>query len=970
MQITGSKIKTILFLFLSAISINAQTTVKIINGGTSGSTVPSAQGNLGVAPVQNIVGYGAVIDDATPINNALANALAACPTVGSGTGGNSCSILIPGGGVGAFLGPTSTPITPNDAQAHGGTKIQGTLFINSTLILNQGQIIGDCGGGSAAFVNKGCQANIIAPQVHGTLGSAVTSINTTVSVSPSFVEGGMANLPVGSAITIADQATCTASVTLSSFQGIVDYYTATCSSRTDIPPLEVIQVTGCANSAFDTPTNGASINNVDWYNNGATTSKISWYGPTGTAGSTTGCTVTAPGDWDTFETVEIVGSNGTPIGPGVTCATSVGQICFVPAYLHSSAAKWGEVAIRNPWNNFQQADIEDISVTNCWGVCIWMEGATGTYLSGVAAQPEFGQITGLPIELSSAAFQQNTIDHFVALASVNFSAFCGTANSCNPTSFPAGMLCDELPGNANGGTNANGCGGLTLTASNLQAGIWSRGNSTNTGPGHGSYFPTMDNVTIEQANGCLVTLDPRQGGVSQQGNTFLDNVVISDPSATGFGGSLTGTEGIRSYLCGTDPTGVSTGEEGEEISLRAPQSFSTYSLSTANKYWQVPVKSDSVTNSTQQYSRGVPIGIIDNGNIIQSELDGIDAGFGPSIIPYATLPALTSPSGWTCSPNCTVTTGVRAPDGSTNAGELDATGSSENTVSIGTLNTATSVGDYFIAGVWARVGEGNTIFNSFWGGAPYILKTSGTDTFQTGLVGGVVALPSGFWMNVNGEWWQPVIGLFTITTADATPHNINFSLEAPENSGEGTQFFQPFWMYIPASANVPIDEVERWRQQLMHGVVPQNFSTSGGESVTTDNIVAPEYEVLVPGTGAHAQISTSALGDWTDSGVGSGYYPAWNTGTSKWTPTPFPVQPLFGTTGTITGTSLTATCDSGTATVASAIVGHPVAVSSTTGADVGGAFYLRASVTSSNTVTVYVCGTGTPSSLAYNVEVF
>jgi hypothetical protein len=79
---------------------------------------------------------------------------------------------------------------------------------------------------------------------------------------------------------------------------------------------------------------------------------------------------------------------------------------------------------------------------------------------------------------------------------------------------------------------------------------------------------------------------------------------------------------------------------------------------------------------------------------------------------------------------------------------------------------------------------------------------------------------------------------------------------------------------------------------------------------------------------------------------------------------------LSGTTGTITGTALLASCDSGTATVTGAVVGHPVAVSSTTGADVGGAFNLRASVTATGTITVYVCGTGTPASLAYNVTVF
>ena len=80
-------------------------------------------------------------------------------------------------------------------------------------------------------------------------------------------------------------------------------------------------------------------------------------------------------------------------------------------------------------------------------------------------------------------------------------------------------------------------------------------------------------------------------------------------------------------------------------------------------------------------------------------------------------------------------------------------------------------------------------------------------------------------------------------------------------------------------------------------------------------------------------------------------------------------QILMGTTSTITGTSLSATCDSGTVSVTNAVVGSPVAVSSTTGADVGGAFNVRGSVTSSGTVTVYVCGTGTPSSLAYNVAV-
>jgi hypothetical protein len=83
-----------------------------------------------------------------------------------------------------------------------------------------------------------------------------------------------------------------------------------------------------------------------------------------------------------------------------------------------------------------------------------------------------------------------------------------------------------------------------------------------------------------------------------------------------------------------------------------------------------------------------------------------------------------------------------------------------------------------------------------------------------------------------------------------------------------------------------------------------------------------------------------------------------------------PALVLTGTTANIIGTALSASCDSGTATVTGATIGNPVIVSSTTGVDVGGAFNIRASVTATNTVTVFVCGTGTPNTMSYNVIVF
>lgn len=78
---------------------------------------------------------------------------------------------------------------------------------------------------------------------------------------------------------------------------------------------------------------------------------------------------------------------------------------------------------------------------------------------------------------------------------------------------------------------------------------------------------------------------------------------------------------------------------------------------------------------------------------------------------------------------------------------------------------------------------------------------------------------------------------------------------------------------------------------------------------------------------------------------------------------------LTGSTTLIEGALLKESCVSGVARVTGALVGMPVLVSTADGSDVGGAFNVRASVTSNGTVTVYVCGTGKPAAKTYNVRV-
>ena len=80
---------------------------------------------------------------------------------------------------------------------------------------------------------------------------------------------------------------------------------------------------------------------------------------------------------------------------------------------------------------------------------------------------------------------------------------------------------------------------------------------------------------------------------------------------------------------------------------------------------------------------------------------------------------------------------------------------------------------------------------------------------------------------------------------------------------------------------------------------------------------------------------------------------------------------LTGATASIGGSALVAgSCSSGTATVTGATVGHPVSVSASDGSLPNGLIILSAAVTSSNTVTVQLCATGsvTPAANTYNVS--
>lgn len=229
--------------------------------------------------------------------------------------------------------------------------------------------------------------------------------------------------------------------------------------------------------------------------------------------------------------------------------------------------------------------------------------------------------------------------------------------------------------------------------------------------------------------------------------------------------------------------------------------------------------------------RAAPVGTIANGGMIQAELDGIDAAMGPSLIPYATASVTTSPASWTCGGGCTVLTGIQAPDGTTNAGEVDSGSGGTAQVTVYNYNGATTAGDWIIYGSWVRAGTNNPAGGSQYGG-PFGIYDPSTDVLSANLN------TTAFSLNISGNWWHPVVIATQVLTGDATSHTIAFHLYGSGN-GAGNQFYMPFFLYIPASANVSSDEVERWRQQLMHGVVPPGMP--GGGALLAMNLTHKMY---------------------------------------------------------------------------------------------------------------------------------
>ncbi len=844
--------------FLPGISSDGNQGMKVQGSATVAQAIPAS------SPYADIRAYGATIDGGTDIGPALNSAIAAqCAS----TGGISCSVLLPCGGAGCYLANGSWHHLfrrrGSADKAPGNSEVREAPCVLPDNI----SLIGD-GGGNQSCQSYGPTAQIIAPNVAGNVGTAITATSSPVTFTPTFTAGTIANMPVNSAITIAGTETCSGSASRTAATSANVTFTA--SSCTDssgnsaadrIPADAIINITGCSDASFNQT--GIPVVAADF------PAGITAWAQNAAASTATGCTIVGFNE-DSFETVRIT-------------AVSDGTVTSTFAHKHSANDLWGMVAVAPAASTYSHHDFQNISVVGNIGVGFWGQHLASVTLTGMGLTATTN-MTSLAAEFAGTGYA--TIKHSSFGAMMNRSC----ANNCYQSSYPFGFRCTS-------DTSApwdGGCGGLftAIYGSWIGGGIKVDNNGLNSGISP----PVVTNVIFESPSANGVTIDPRSGMVAQ---FKLDSILLQD-----------NFNAVPLCLVGYTDQGSGSGF----FSVRNPNITATTAC-IVNKYYNGQYLSDNSDGLNLPTGRNTPVGTLTDGGATETEIPGVGASMGPSVIPYTTLPVTTSPSGWSCS-GCTITT-VPAPDGTTNAGQIVST-SPFSYVQIGTFTGSTYAGDHFIFGAWVRPGVNATSTSSAWGAnGPFTIESAGTDTFADQIIPDV-ATPMLYGMNMNGYWWHPQVALATIATGETASHSIAFDLFTQGTVGAGNQFFQPFWIYIPASANIPIDEIERWRQELMHGMVPQNFTAGSGVAVTTAPIASPSFNVLTPSTGAVAPLGTVNLADWTNSGLANGNVPVWNAGTGKWTPGSLPnsVNSINGNSGAFTFAGSGISCSGTTCTVA------------------------------------------------------
>jgi hypothetical protein len=331
-----------------------------------------------------------------------------------------------------------------------------------------------------------------------------------------------------------------------------------------------------------------------------------------------------------------------------------------------------------------------------------------------------------------------------------------------------------------------------------------------------------------------------------------------------------------------------------------------------------------------------------------AQVDAARRGFSPVAARFTPLTNTGStstsiPANWTTFAGTGTITSVAAPDGTTNAGRITYTsgGTFNAQICCGAAITP-AVGDWYIAGVWARAQTANsftpiqfqwiTDTNIHWA------STGSTQVFVNQYIEG------------DGEWrWYYTAQ--QIGATDGGSGNLLFLVSA--NSTHTLDYYAPVVIKIP-NGTVSANEA------LEYAI---NMASYSGTAAAGDVSMLPtqRFRMSVPGSNFQYLWTGTPTADRTITLPDASFTVAQ---TSQ--------LPLSATSASIGGSSVGAgACASGTVSVTGATTS--MAATATPAADPGTSFIPWAFVSSANTVTVRVCNftasSATPTATTYNVRV-
>lgn len=393
---------------------------------------------------------------------------------------------------------------------------------------------------------------------------------------------------------------------------------------------------------------------------------------------------------------------------------------------------------------------------------------------------------------------------------------------------------------------------------------------------HGAAGITGKNLVFEQATGSMVLFDPTHYWYGDTSGMYLENVGLQD-----------NPNGFHSCAIVYETPQLAVSGARSSVYLNGLGSATC----VVNDYAAQSIKLTSQrTGTTSQFNSGSAsstpngvVGVYNFGQGMEAELRGEGASMSPSIVPYATLAVNQDPTTWTAT-NCTVTSNALAPDGTLTAGNYVCTGSGATQV----LNTSItpSVGDHVLYWAWVNTTTPNKKAVS--GAVNSAIGVTNSSNPHWSFVSGTTT-PNIYDAALYDDWYHVLVGVATVGTADGSAGNLTMGLNADTNAV--MQFWKPGAIYLPAS--IPLKEVMRYREQLLHGCVPSSAATGIAYSCYPIQLpgdpTAPLQAATKQYVDAHTAFTPLTL-DFTYSAAPAGYgCTSSGTNPKAWTCTAFPI---------------------------------------------------------------------------------